>query len=67
MDKETIKLLSYVKLSKHRMSTLKILNDEILFPSEVGKKLKISPVNISRVLKGLENKGIIICLNLKKK
>ncbi|MDR0912286.1 MAG: ArsR family transcriptional regulator [Methanobrevibacter sp.] len=67
MDKKTVDLIVYIKLSEHRKDTLKLLSEELLFPSEIGKRLKMSPANISRTLKGLEEKGLVKCLNPERK
>jgi len=67
MEKEIVDLIVYTKLSKHRQNTLKLLSEKMLFPSEIGEELKISPANISRILKGLEEKNLVKCLNPERK
>ncbi|MGL6298916.1 MAG: MarR family transcriptional regulator [Methanobacteriaceae archaeon] len=63
MKEEIIKALSYVRRSQHRSKVLLAINDDVLMPSDISKKLNIRPTHISRALKGLKEEKIVVCLN----
>lgn len=63
MNKETIKVLSYVRRSKHREKILLTLDNHILMPSDMSKKTNMRPTHVSRALKDLKEHNIVECLN----
>lgn len=56
------KLTGWVLRSKNRAKVLRLLNIP-LTPSQVAKKLKISLTHASKVVRELEKKKLIKCLN----
>ncbi|MFX0121784.1 MAG: winged helix-turn-helix domain-containing protein [Promethearchaeota archaeon] len=64
MEDETRKiwiLVSYVKRSKNRQKLVKELAVKPNFPSELVKNLQISFSIVSKNLRSLQNKNIVIC------
>ncbi|MFX0016860.1 MAG: ArsR family transcriptional regulator [Promethearchaeota archaeon] len=60
-------LVSYVRISKYREDLLIELSKKPHFPSELVRKLDITFSVVSRTLKELEDRGIIVCLNPEQK
>ncbi|MDR1721938.1 MAG: helix-turn-helix domain-containing protein [Methanobrevibacter sp.] len=67
MKEEIVDLIAYIKLSPYRKDLLRFLSENIRIPSEIAKVLDTSPPNVSRLLKGLEEKELIVCLTPNKK
>jgi len=57
-------LVGFVKRSKNRQKVLELL-EKPLTPSDVAQKLKISLTHASKVIRELNSKGLIECLNEK--
>ena len=55
-------LVGYVKISKNRQEVLRVLSIP-LSPSDISKKLKISLTHASKILRELNSKGLVKCLN----
>lgn len=55
-------LVGYVKRSKNRLKALKLL-DFPKMPTEVGKEMKISLTHASKIIRELNSKKLIHCLN----
>ncbi|MBS3101195.1 winged helix DNA-binding protein [Candidatus Woesearchaeota archaeon] len=55
-------LVGYVKRSKNRQQVLRILSIP-LSPSDIAKKLKISLTHASKIIRELNAKGLVKCLN----
>ncbi|MCL2115934.1 MAG: MarR family transcriptional regulator [Methanobrevibacter sp.] len=61
---EIIKEISFVKMSKHRQKVLISLKDnELKLPSEITKDTKLVFSDVSRSLKSLKEKKLVLCLN----
>jgi predicted transcriptional regulator len=60
-------LLSFVLVSKHRISILRNLNKSQITPTLLAKKLGLGNSHTSVLLKGLYVKELIICINPDKK
>ena len=64
MHKEDIyEILGYVKASKYRKLILKLLHNEILTPKEIAERLNTTLAYVSKILRELEQKGLVKCLN----
>ncbi len=62
MSKLNWDLVGYVKRSKNRQKVLELLEIP-LTPSDVAKKLKISLTHASKIIRELDSKKLIKCLN----
>ena len=61
---EIVKEISFVKMSKHRQKVLLSLkNSELKLPSEIVKETSLVFSDVSRSLKDLKEKGLVLCLN----
>ena len=56
-------LVGYILVSENRIMILQFLNDQHAIPSQISKKLGIRMGHTSNLLKGLENKKLIECIN----
>lgn len=56
-------LLGFIKASKHRGSILKLLEDDILTPTEISNKLNIQLSLVSKYLAELADKELVKVLN----
>lgn len=63
MDSEIIEALSYVKLSKHRINVISSIGNKIKRPGEIAKDKNMVLSDVSRALRGLKEKNLVICLN----
>jgi len=61
-------LLGFIKASKHREDIVKILEEEILTPTEISNRLNLHTSQVSRYLSELVGKGVVQVLtpNLRK-
>ncbi|WP_224425146.1 MarR family transcriptional regulator [Methanobrevibacter sp. TMH8] len=66
MDKELIDAISYVQMSKYRMKVLIDLKDGLKIPSIIAESTDIRINHISRTLKELKDKNLVIVLNPEK-
>ena len=55
-------LISFIRISKNRLKIMKELNKTPSFPSEISRRLKVTFSTVSKVLKELERKNLIICV-----
>ena len=55
-------LISFVKISKNRLSLIKELEEKPFFPSELVRRLKINFSTVSKNLRQLEEKDIVFCI-----
>lgn len=60
---DDIKLLSFVKISKNRVKVVKTLENEMLFPSQIAKKVNLRVSQVSSLLKGLKENQLVECIN----
>jgi len=67
MNKEQIKLLSYIKRSDYRANILKTMENEMQFPSQIAKKVDLRINQVSTLLKGLKEKELVECINEEEK
>ncbi|MCD6547751.1 MAG: winged helix DNA-binding protein [Nanoarchaeota archaeon] len=54
-----VELLNWVKDGKYRIKTLELLNSQPLLSSELANKLDINRASMSRILRGLKEKGLV--------
>ena len=59
-------LVGYAKRSRNRARALKLL-EKPMMPSEVGKEMRISLTHASKIVRELNSKKLIHCLNEKLK
>ena len=62
MDDTLWELVGYVKRSKNRIEALELLKKPML-PSELGREMKLSLTHASKIIRELNSKRLIICLN----
>lgn len=63
IDDELISKVSFVRLSKHRVKILELLESSMMMPSEIRKYDNLSYTHLSRYLNSLKKEGLILCLN----
>jgi DNA-binding MarR family transcriptional regulator len=74
MNQDMVQIVSFVKMSKHRMTILESLKEKnkieeckLKCPSEISHEKKLPLSDVSRGLKGLKEKGLVVCLNEEEK
>jgi predicted transcriptional regulator len=65
MKVETAEKLGWIKLSKHRKKIVIDLGYDFKIPTEISKSTDLSKSEVSRTLKALKDKNIVVCLNEK--
>lgn len=63
MEKEMIQAISLIKSSGYRQRVLKAINNEIVTPTEIAKKVDLRLNHVSMVLTGLKENNLVKCLN----
>lgn len=63
MEQEKIDKLGFVRASRYRNNILLYIGNGVKKPSEIANSVDISNKNISRYLKDLKDKNLIVCLN----
>jgi len=56
-------LVGFILASKNRINILQYLNNNSALPSQISKKFNIPMGHTSNLLKGLQNKNLVKCLN----
>lgn len=67
MNHENIDEIGFVKLSEQRKKVVMDISDKLKIPTEISKSTGLSISEVSRSLKMLKDKGIVVCLNEKQK
>lgn len=62
-DQEIWSLIGFIKISPHRMQTLKVLKDNYLMPSEIARLTDMRTTQASSALTDLKKKNLVVCLN----
>lgn len=62
-EERILELVGFVKISDYRTKVLKLIDNDMKMPSEIGKKLNIRTNHISTVLTDLKKQGLVICVN----
>ena len=62
-DEELWRIIGYLKGSPAHYKTLKTLKKNFSIPSEISKKAKLTPSQVSISLHDLKKHGLVICLN----
>lgn len=65
--KRDVESIAYIKLSKHRQKVFLSIGSKLKIPSEISKDTKLKIDDVSRALRGLKNKDLVVCLNEKDK
>lgn len=63
MKQKTLDKLGFVRASVYRNNILLYIGDDMKKPSEIGKSVDISGKNVSRYLKDLKDKNLVVCIN----
>ena len=63
LSDETLKEMSYVKISTYRTKVMKSLDDEVKIPSQIAKDSDILQNHISAVLRQLKEHELVECIN----
>ncbi len=62
-EDELWQLIGYVKSSSPRYTILKILENDILIPTDISKQSDLTPIQVSRALRDLKKHGLVKCMN----
>ncbi len=62
-EERILELVGFVKISDYRTKVLKLIDNDMKMPSEIGKELNIRTNHISTVLTDLKKQGLVICVN----
>lgn len=62
-EKQLWILFGSVIASPHKTSIMKLIKERPLTPTQIQKETKLNLSHISKLLKGLREKGIVECLN----
>ncbi len=67
MENRYIDEIGFVKISEQRQKIMKDLKDKLKIPTEIAKSTGMSVSEVSRSLKTLKDREIVICLNENKR
>lgn len=67
MENRYIDEIGFVKISEQRQKIMKDLKDKLKIPTEIAKSTDMSVPEVSRSLKTLKEKELVICLNENKR
>ncbi|MDR0913099.1 MAG: MarR family transcriptional regulator [Methanobrevibacter sp.] len=62
-EKRDVESIAYIKLSKHRQKVFINIGDKLKIPSEISKETGLNIDDVSRALRGLKSKDLVVCLN----
>ena len=62
-EERILELVGFVKISDYITKVLKLIDNDMKMPSEIGKELNIRTNHISTVLTDLKKQGLVICVN----
>lgn len=62
-EERILELVGFVKISDYRTKVLKLIDNDMKMPSEIGKELNVRTNHISTVLTDLKKQGLVICVN----
>ena len=63
IDDETLKIYGYIISSSYRSRTLKALEEEDKTPTAIANDADIKINHISKVLRELKEKNLVVCIN----
>jgi len=63
MEQRKIDKFGFVRASRYRNNILLFVGDSVKKPSEIANSVGVSDKNVSRYLKDLKEKNLIVCLN----
>ena len=55
----SLEIITWLKDGKYRIKILKLLNKQIMIPSEIADKLNLNRASVSRILKQLKEKELV--------
>jgi DNA-binding MarR family transcriptional regulator len=58
-----VELINWLKNGKYRIKTLYLLSAKPMLSSELAKKLNISRAAMSRILRGLKERGLVFAVS----
>ncbi|MBE6500269.1 MAG: MarR family transcriptional regulator [Methanobrevibacter thaueri] len=58
-------MIGYVMASNNRYQTLKTINTKYLMPKQIAEISELKPEQISKSLKALKDKNLVVCKNEK--
>lgn len=61
-DNEIWGLVGWVKVSPNKTKIIKALDENILTPTEIGKKTKLRTHQVSMYLQHMKEKNMVVCL-----
>jgi len=67
METEYIDEIGFVKISEQRQKIMKDLKDKLKIPTEIAKSTNMSVSEVSRSLRTLKDREIVVCLNENKR
>lgn len=56
-------IIGFIKISPSRYRTLECLRDNYLMPTEISRKTRLTPAQVSMALHDLKKKKIVRCMN----
>lgn len=62
-EKELFIMMGFLKSSKHRLMTLRAIDDSIKTPTEISHEINIRTIQASDALIKLKKKNLVVCLN----
>lgn len=62
-DTDFFFILGFVKVAKNRIKTLEAIGTDTQMPSEISKKTDLRTSQVSRTLRDLKGKGLVVCIN----
>ena len=63
METEHIDEIGFVKISEQRQKIMKELKNKLKIPTEIAKSTNMSVSEVSRSLRTLKDRKIVVCLN----
>lgn len=63
MENKYINEIGFVKISEQRQKIMKDLKNNLKIPTEIAKSTNMSVSEVSRSLRTLKDKKIVVCLN----
>lgn len=63
MNDETLKIYAYVITSTYRKKVVKSLSKRDMIPTQIAHDADILPNHVSKVLRELKEKDVVVCTN----
>lgn len=62
-EKEIFTMIGFIKSSRHRLLSIKAIENSIKTPTEIGKEIGIRTTQASGALIELKKRDLVVCLN----